>query len=232
MALPIVNSYRKTVKSPVTEKTYEIRPYLVGEEKALMISAESENPNEIRDAIFNMISACTTGGITKDITSFDLEYLFMEIRKLSADQIVELNMVHKDCGGQTPLKIDLNEITVSDIPNKVVILDENRKIGIKMKMPSMQDLLNIETDSASNIVKGFMLMAKSIECVFEGEEVYTDFTEEELLSWLDNLNDKQMEKISAYINNLPSLKMDLEYTCSGCSKHVKQEVRGIQNFLA
>ncbi len=232
MALPVLNSYKKSVTSPVSNRLFEIRPYLVGEEKALMISAESEDPNEIRDAIFNLISACVTGGITKKISSFDLEFLFLEIRKLSADQITRIVLIHEKCEGRNEVDVDLTNIVASDIPEKVIMLDKEKQIGLKMKHPFMDDLLEIDKSNVSNVEKGFIVMAKSIECVFQGDEIFNEFTQEELLGWLDGLNDAQLGKISSYVNNMPSLKMDVEYQCTGCGETVKQEIRGIQNFLA
>ena len=231
MALPLINTYKKTIVFPVTGKEYEIRPYLVGEEKALLIAAEGKDPVESRNAIKNLIKSCVTEKIDiNQLNSTEMEFLFLEIRKLSADQKITVSLEHS-CGQTNQVNIDLNDIKLSEGTSSTIILDEQKKIGVKMRIPSIETIEKIE--GKTNFERAFNLIVSSIESIFTEEEVYLakDSTRAELSAWVDNLSDIQLKKLSDYLENSPKLILNVNYTCSGCGEDHSEVIEGLTNFL-
>ena len=237
MSLPLLNSIQNEITLPISKKTIKIRPYLVGEEKSLLIAYETKEEKAIVDAVKNLIKSCILEGDVRveTLSMIDIEYIFLELRKLSVDQIVEIKISHKDneeCDHFQKVKIDLNKVELTGTLERKIILDEDKKIGVLMKAPSLDIAENLKSKSV--VEQGFEMLRSCILAVFTEKEVMklSDFSKEEIDKWINNLNKQQLEKIYSFFNNMPYLKYDLEYTCDKCGKIEKRELRGLQSFLS
>ena len=232
MSLPLINTQRKIVKYTPTNNEYEIRPYLVGEEKVLMIAAESQDEKEMQNAIKNLINSCITDGVEIDkLTTGEIEFLFLEIRKISADQNIEVGLTHTECDTVNKVDINLDDVKISEEKDKTIILDEKTKTGVKMKYPTLEILNNI--DEKNSIEKGLILVGKCIDMVFNETETFptANLSNEEIKNWIEHLNESQLEKIMKFFDDMPHLFLDVKYTCSGCGKEVVENVKGITSFF-
>lgn len=231
--LPIINNQRKVVKFPITGKEYEIRPYLVGEEKALLIAAESKNEDDIRNAVSNLIKSCVTNEKLEisNLSSIEMEFLFLEIRKISSDEVVQIGLKHK-CEEVNTIEVNLNAIKVTEMIDPVIVLDEEKQVGVKMRIPTI-DMIE-KSKGKTNFEQGLNLVINSIESIFTKDEVYktSDITKEELDNWVNHLNEKQLRKMIEFVEKFPQLFLDVEYTCKKCQEKVQTRISGLSNFLA
>tara|TARA_B100000575_G_C23072602_1_gene617884 strand:- start:442 stop:1149 length:708 start_codon:yes stop_codon:yes gene_type:complete len=234
MALPQVNSSRYSVFVPGLNKEVEFRPYLVKEEKILMMAMESSDQKQILGAIKDVIEACVFDNINvNNLAVFDLEILFLHLRAKSVGERINVNMKcqGKDCGVETPIEIDLEDIKAPSIEpeDKIVMLSD--EIGMTLRYPSFKDIQKFDPEYLEKIDGIMELLVLCIENIFDTEEVYENSTNKEKMEFIENLNTDQFQTISKFFDGMPSLKHDVEFTCIKCEKENKVELRGIQSFF-
>jgi hypothetical protein len=150
MALPVLSVPEFSIKLPSTGKQVKYRPFLVKEEKVLLMALEGKDKNEITGAIINLLKGCvlTSGIQIEKLPTFDIEYLFLKIRSKSVGEVVELNLSHAegDCSAKTPVELNLDKIEVDKKPRdgKVMMTDQ---IGVMLRYPSISDAQEIEEES-------------------------------------------------------------------------------------
>lgn len=235
MSLPVLNTMKQKITVPVINKEYTIRPYLVGEEKALLIAMESKDIAMTTQAVKNLISSCVEEKINVDeLSSFETEFIFLQLRKISVNNVVEVLLTHpnddSECKHAQRVAIDLDSYkTKGEVQNKI-ILDEDKKVGVVLKIPTNKIL---SKEYSTNVERIFGLIESCITTIFDEENVYDvkDVSKEELTAWINSLNNVQIKKITDFFGNLPSLYYDVEYTCDKCHKKEKITIEGISNFL-
>ena len=225
MPLPKIAVPQYDMKLPVTGSMIKYRPFLVKEEKILLMAMESQNEKEIINAMKTIIKNCTTlRKKVEDLPTFEIEYIFLKIRSRSVCEVSKLNITCPDDGEtQVETEIDLNEIQVS-IPEghdkKIMLTDD---IGLIMKYPSLdmfvKDNFNLQDVTAET---AFDLTADCIESVFEGEDVTEDATKKEKLEFLDHLSNAQFAKIQKFFDTMP--KLSHKVTVKNPNTDVENEV--------
>lgn len=225
MPLPKIAVPQYDMKLPVTGSMIKYRPFLVKEEKILLMAMESQNEKEIINAMKTIIKNCTTlRKKVEDLPTFEIEYIFLKIRSRSVGEVSKLNITCPDDGEtQVETEIDLNEIQVS-IPEghdkKIMLTDD---IGLIMKYPSLdmfvKDNFNLQDVTAET---AFDLTADCIESVFEGEDVTEDATKKEKLEFLDHLSNAQFAKIQKFFDTMP--KLSHKVTVKNPNTDVENEV--------
>ena len=227
MALPIVNSSRYSTKLPSTGEEIEYRPYLVKEEKIMMVALESKDNKQIMRAMKDIIKAC----VFKDnfniesLTSYDIEWMFIKLRSVSVGEMVTLNMPcqTEECKAKTEIEFNLGDVKISDNPDPVVqITDE---VGVKMKHPGMDIMETFEG--------AFDLVKCSMDVIYDKDDVYpiSGETDEDVKTFLDSLSTEQFKKMVEWIGKTPTVKSDIEWKCIECAKENTFEVRGINSFF-
>lgn len=214
MSLPKISYPINNIKVPSLNKSFKFRPFLVKEEKLLLMAKESANDTDILHAIKQVVNNCAVDqsfDIDK-LAIFDLEYIFLKLRCMSVDNIVKVSYKDFEDNKVYDFDVDLNEIEI-DMPKK---MDNNIKItpksGILMKYPSAslyddQDLLNANKDYL------FELIVRCIDKVYEDEAVYEakDYRIEEMRAFMENLDVKTFDKIKGFLINIPKLKYVIKY---------------------
>lgn len=214
MSLPKIDYPIYTIKVPSLKKEFRFRPFLVKEEKLLLMAKENQNPAEMLSVLKQIVNNCCVDDkfdINK-IALFDLEYLFLKLRAVSIDNNIEVSYKDNEDGKVYNFTINLDEIEVT-FPKK---MDNNIKItdntGVVMKYPSAklyddQEFLNLEKDQL------FELILRCIDSIYVGDEVYPskDYKKEELVEFLENLNIKVFEQIQTFLANTPKIYKKIEY---------------------
>ena len=237
MALPSLVAPEYEITIPSTKQTVKYRPFLVKEEKILYLAMESGEEKEVLNALINLLDSCILDEIdTKVMTTYDLEYLFLNIRSKSVNDVITLNAKHKDeekCNGVTKIEIQINDVNISHDEEHIynLVLDETTGLGFELRDPAALDLGEVvETKDEFDAVFG--MLYKCVKLVFDENNVYDNFTEKELReNILDNLNQKQFEKLMAFFNTIPKLKHEIEYTCSKCKEKETVVIEGLQSFF-
>lgn len=240
MALPLNATPVYTLKVPSTGKEFKYRPFLVKDEKALLIAQESENNAIILDTIKDVIKSCAKSELDVDnLPVFDIEYIFVQIRSISVGEYVELLFrCDEDHGADnvkavTKVNINLKDIKVDRIEghtNKIPLFGE---VGVVMKYPTFDTLKRIEESNEEEADDVFNIMTDCIDYVYSGEEVFpsAELKKEELIDFLNNLTSDQFDSIQKFFRTMPALRIDVHYKCPVCGKAHHKFLEGLESFF-
>lgn len=219
MPLPKIATPLYELELPSTKQTIKYRPFLVKEEKLLVLALESEDTKQITTAIKTVIKNCisTKGVKVEELPTFDIEYLFLNIRGKSVGEEVEVSIIAPDDGKTTiPIKIDLDEIKVveNEDHEKQIRLDDN--LMMEMKYPSLDQFIknNFDFNEESNINRSFELIATCIDKIYSEEEVWStaDVSKKEVVEFLEQMNSIQFKQIEKFFETMPKLSHTVEVT--------------------
>lgn len=231
MALPKITAPEYTLKLPSSKKKVKYRPFIVKEEKLLLMAVESKDEEEMKAAVEQIISNCTFGKcVPNEMAVVDIEYLFLFLRIKSKGEKVEYSFKCEKCGVTNDKTSDLTKVkVVNDDYSDVIKITSD--IGIKMSSPSYEMAGKISSEM--NTTDIFNVIVDSIESIYEGEEVHLAKNEprEDLLEFVESLSEDQFKEIKAYFDNLPSLELDVDFSCVSCKEPNNIKLRGLQNFL-
>ena len=240
MALPKLDAPSYELELPVSKKKIKFRPFLVKEQRNLLMAIESVDSKEVHQSIFNILNNCT---LSEDVDVnklpiTDIEYYFINLRAKSVGEIVEAryrcnNVVDdKECGNIMETSVDLTKINVEIPENNSPEIDITDRIKIKLKYPEfgiVKDSLQIEDENELT----FNMVAESIEYIYDGEQFHYGHEAQpgEMLEFVESMNQEQFSKVENFFKNLPKLKDKIEMTCSKCGFHHTIEVEGLESFF-
>ncbi len=233
MALPKLKTVTYTLKLPSTGDEIKYRPFLVKEQKNLMIAQETEDEKVIQTAIAQSITDCTFDKIDPwELPSFDVEYVFLKIRSKSVGDKIELNVLCPDDEEtRVPVTVDLSEIecTMHVGHSNEIELTEN--ITITMKYPTFKDISVITGDTESE--KMFEMIKQSIDQVVDGEDIYEriDMSNEELGEFLESMTGEHLEKVQDFFESMPKLTHAIKVKNPKTGKTGEVVLEGFQSFF-
>jgi len=232
MSLPTLTAPEFVTKVPSTGKEIKYRPFLVREEKILLMALEGGDEKEITNAIINILNSCILSDVDLDsLATFDVEYLFLKLRSKSVGEVIELKLAHSDkdskCKHRTDVAINIDSINVNgDIDDGKI--DLNGTLGIKLRYAGMKDVSLVEESSASQL---YDLVVGCVEYIYDDENVYDDFTKDEMSKWLEQLDSAQFKKITDFFQGAPKLSHTIEWTCPECGEKDSLVLEGMQSFF-
>jgi hypothetical protein len=239
MALPKIMAPEFTTVVPSTKQEVTFRPFLVKEEKILFMAAQSESSRDIAAAIKKMLENCISTDIDiESLAGFDIEYLFLQLRSKSVGEVIELQMAHvtpeykEACNHVHAIEVDISAVQIVEDESHSCNLQMTDSIGVVMRYPGISDMLAAEDIlTADNKMDMFKFAARGIVQVFDSEEVYDEFTDEELMDFVESLSNDQFQKIVDFYDTMPKLRHSIEWTCPECSKTEISVVEGLQGFF-
>ena len=226
-----VNKYE--LKVPSTGESIEYRPFLVKEEKILMIAQESKDPKAIIRALKDIVKSCTFNKLNPNVlSSYDLEYIFLQLRIKSVGETAQISLKCEECGLENEVDVDLSQAYIEYPEEKVdPKIELTDTVGIILKPLNVKDLEKLE-DNSDDISE---VIGLAIDKIYDADNVYTaaDSSKKELSEFVDSLSHKHLEMIQAYITSQPKLVVEIEFTCSNpdCKYANKIKLEGIQNFF-
>lgn len=232
MALPSLSAPEFITTVPSTGEEIKYRPFLVKEEKILLMALEGNDQKERTNAIMKILSNCVLSNVDiKKLATFDIEYLFLKLRGKSVGEVIEIKVGHTNpdnpCKHRTELEINIDEIqVVGDKPNDKIQLDES--IGVKLRFAGMNDISDVDTESSSDL---FKMIAGCIEYVYDQENVYGEFSQKEMETWLEQLSSEQFAKITAFFNDSPKLQHVVKWKCPECGEEDEMTLEGLAAFF-
>lgn len=235
MALPKLNVTQKfELKVPSTGKKHKFRPYLVKEEKILLLAFESKDIKQITDAMVETIQSCTETDLNvNNLTTFDVEYLFTQIRAKSVGEVVTLNLECEHCKEPNEVKMNIEDIKV-DMPRVSKTIKITDEISVEMKWPSYKDIMNEEIDSEELSTEAmFGMILKCMSAILTEEERFDvkDSSKEELMEFLESLTTVQFGEMSAFLEKMPKMKADVDYVCEKCGEKNTLKLEGMSDFF-
>jgi len=226
----------------ITGKKIKYRPFLVKEEKVLLIALEGGNDADISSTLKSVLKSCiiTRGVDVEKLPSFELEYLFLNIRGKSVGESIELTVTCQDDNTtKVPLKINLSDIKLDVPDDHSDMIKINDDVTIKMKYPSMQKFLDnnfigAELDSPNRIDKAFDTVIDCIDTIFTIDEAWSseDCTKKELLKFIEQLNSNQFSKIENFFATMPKLQYKGTINNPNTKKDNKVVIEGLTSFFA
>ena len=229
MALPQLNTAKYTTMVPSLKKEVTFRPYLVKEEKVLMMAMETQDQKSIMRAVKEVIKSCVFDDIDVDkLAMFDIEALFLALRSKSVGENIDIKL-KCECEELTEVTINLDEIQINDI-EKDNVIPLTSEVGVTMRYPALSDVENI--DAEGGIESMMDMIIKCMDSIYDTDAVHdvSNESKESVQSFLDSLNGEQFKKLAEFFEDLPSLNYNAEWDCVGC-KHNTMELKGIASFF-
>ena len=238
MPLPKIATPTYELVLPSTKKTIKYRPFLVKEEKLLVLALETEDTKQITQAITTVIKGCvlTRNIDIEELPTFDIEYLFLNIRGKSVGEEVEVNIICPDDGEtEVPVKINLDEIEVhfSEDHIKQIKIDDN--LMMEMKYPSLEQFIknNFDFSGESNMEQSFDIIGSCIDKIYTEEEVWAtdDCSKEEITEFLEQMNSVQFKEVEKFFNTMPKLSHEIKITNPKTKKKSTVVLEGLSSFF-
>tara|TARA_R110000868_G_C10848311_1_gene760611 strand:+ start:620 stop:1339 length:720 start_codon:yes stop_codon:yes gene_type:complete len=239
MGLPRIVTPEYELEIPSLKKKIKYRPFLVKEEKVLIIAMESEDQKQITEAVKTVISNCiVTRGIKVDkLSTFDIEFLFLNIRGKSVGEDVDVLITCPDDGiTQVPVTINLDEIKVKENPehNRDIKLDDT--LTLRMKYPSISEFIktNFSNDEKTSINDTFDMICSCIEQVYNEDESWaaSDVTKKELVEFIEQLTTNQFKEIEKFFETMPKLSYTVQLKNPNTGVESDVVLEGLTSFFA
>jgi len=231
--LPKINNVLYDLELPSSGEVVEYRPFLVKEEKILLMALEGKDEKEMVKAIKQIITQCVATekfNINK-LAMVDLEYLFLNIRGKAVGDVSTISFEH-ECGEIIKLDVDLSKVEIVNNKNISDLVNLTEDIMIRLKPPSLDNVIGVANKNQIDVV--MEIVRECLVEIIQGKDVFSaqDHTKEELDEFLNSLNSGQFQKIQTYYESLPKMKQDIEYTCPKCGETKKETLEGLASFFA
>ena len=218
MPLPKINTPTYELSLPSNGKKIKYRPFLVREEKILIMALETENQKQITDAVVEILDACimTRGVKVQNLATFDIEYIFLNVRSKSVGETINVNIICPDdekTSVEVPIDLESIKVKKDKSHTNIVKIDDN--LSLKLKYPSMDQFIESNFESTDDTIKNTMkVITSSIDMIFSEEESWnaSESTEKELEEFIEQLNSKQFQTIEKFFDTMPKLSHRVKVT--------------------
>ena len=238
MPLPKINTPTYELTLPSNNKKIKYRPFLVREEKILIMALETENSEDISNAVVDILSECilTKGVDVTKLATFDIEYLFLNVRSKSVGESVEVNIVCPDDNKTSvQMEINLDSIKVQKTRGHKNIIKLDDQYSLKLKYPSLDEFIgnNFDTNEGSAVDKSLSMISSCIEIVYDEEESWDAFdsTKQELEAFVEQLNSKQFKSIEKFFETMPKLSHKVKVTNPTTEVESEVVLEGLASFF-
>ena len=238
MPLPTIATPTYELELPSTGKKVKYRPFLVKEEKLLLLALETENSKDISNAIKSVLKNCiqSRGVKVETLPTFDIEYLFLNIRGKSVGEILEIKLISPD-DGETPVPVEINlddiQIQKDEKHNNTIKLDD--KLVLEMTYPSLDQFVknNFDFDGNIDMDQSFELIASCVKKIYNDEEVWAaaDCTKKELIEFLERMNSKQFKEIETFFETMPKLSHTVTFVNPNTKNENTVVLEGLASFF-
>ena len=234
MALPKLKTLTYELNLPSTGKAVKYRPFLVKEQKNLMIAQESEDAKIIENAFADIINDCTFGEIDPyKMPLFDIEYVFLRLRGKSVGEKIKLNVLCPDDEKtRVDVEINLEEVAIQMHGDHTNVVEVTDSISVIMKYPSLSDMDGF--DASGRVESLFDMLKRCVHEIHDGDDVYArvDMSEKELNEFIESMSTEQFENLSTFFETMPKLQHAIEVTNPKTKKKGEVLIEGLQNFFA
>lgn len=237
MALPVLETNTFELTLPSSDVKVKYRPFLVKEEKILLQAMESQQQKQIVQALKDIVNVCTYGQLNVDeLPTFDLEYVFLQIRSKSVGEIAKLKVLCPDTKkdyAEVELDLSTVDVQVDDEHNNKIMVDEDKNIGVLMKYPTLASVDPTKDYSKQNTKALFNVIGEGIYQIFEGDKVHMakDYTKEELDQFVESLDSKSFKKIQRFYETMPKLMHEIEVENPKTKVKSKITLSGLSDFF-
>jgi len=238
MALPKLNDQPKyELIIPSTKKKIRFRPFLVKEEKVLLLAMESKDETQILSSIVDTIEACAEGELnTSKLTTFDIEFMFTQLRSRSVGENVKLSLACGQCEESNEVSIPIDNINVKgNMSLEGSVIELNSDISLELQWPTYNSVVNESktTSGKSSSESTFDMIKMCIKTVVTDEEriVFAGESKVDQDNFINSMNTSDLNAIKEYMEDMPTLKHDVKFVCHSCNKDNEMTLSGMQDFF-
>ena len=239
MPLPTIVTPTYELELPSTGKKVKYRPFLVKEEKLLVLALESEDTKQITTGITTVLKNCiqTRGVKVESLPTFDIEYLFLNIRGKSVGEDIEVNLIAPDDGEtQVPVTINIDDIKIQKDESHTNKVKLDAQLVMEMKYPSLDEFIknNFDFNDTVGMDQSFELIASCIDKIYNEEEVWSaaDCTKKEMKDFLEQMNSMQFKEIETFFTTMPKLSHNVTFTNPKTEVESTVVLEGLSSFFA
>jgi hypothetical protein len=236
MALPMNVMPTYTLIIPSTQKQVKYRPFVVRDQKALLIAQATEDVGVMLDTVKDVIKSCVVDNIDIDkLASFDVEYIFSQLRAVSVGEMVDLLFkcdVCTDEAAVSKVRIDLRQLSVDTPEGHNMKIPLFGDVGVMMKYPNLSALKALET-AEDNVDIMFDVVVSCIDYIYNSEEVFyaKEQSREEMVQFVSNLTAEQFNKLEEFFRTMPRIRQYVKYTCPVCNREHSKYMEGLSSFF-
>ena len=234
MALPKLNTPTYQLELPSTGEKLKFRPFLIKEQKILMMAQESGDDAQLFEAMKQLVNACTFGKIDAEVSPiFDVEFLFLQIRAKSVGETTTINIICPDDGKtEVPVTLNLEDITVNMTEDHSNIVILNDTISIHFRYPILNDMAGLKS-GASEMETLFYVINNCVNEIHDGDDVYrkVDMSDKDINEFMDSLSTTQFESVTKFFQTAPKLRHIITVTNPKTKKKSEVTLEGLQDFL-
>jgi len=239
MPLPKINTPTYELEIPSTGKKIKYRPFLVREEKILVMALETEDMGQISNAIVEILSACinTRGVKVQELAMFDIEYLFLNVRAKSVGEKIDVTVTCPDDGEtQVQTEIDIDTIRVQKDKEHTNIIKLDDTLSMKLKYPSMDQFVenNFEIEGDGGVDQSLEMISSCIEMIYNDDECWSakDSTKKEMMEFVEQMNTKQFKEIEKFFETMPKLTHTIVVKNPNTKKNNEIVLEGLASFFS
>lgn len=243
MSLPKISNPLFSAKLPSNGDEVTFRPFLVKEEKALLIASEAKDSDSTIRAVCQVLQNCIVSPQDVDVSklpTFDIEYMFLKLRAKSIGETTKLRYMHSggknrsgmECDGVSEVEVDLDSIECVRDDSHVRDIKISEKYTIRMKYPTINTVRKIVDFDKKNVLSGMMdMIADCIECVYDDENKFEPDSRRDASEFVESMTQDQLKKLVDFFSTMPRLTHSVEYTCPKCSQVDTLTLRGLNDFF-
>ena len=238
MALPKLNNDQPVYEMviPSTKETVKYRPFLVKEQKSMLVAFESQDMKQILNAMLNCIETCVPGINVKDLATFDVDYIFTQVRAKSVGESATILSACVECNEENEVKINLEDIKMESSEIKTKVIPITDKINVEMKYPTYNDMLGNPNFMKQGTNQTEILFESIVSCMHSVQTeddniVISQEPREEIEKFVNSLNNEQLTKITEFVESMPTMKHEEKFTCKKCKHENTVELKGLQDFF-
>jgi hypothetical protein len=234
MALPKLNTPTYELELPSTGEKIKYRPFLVKEQKILMMAQEGQDEKEVMSAMSELVLACTFNKVNAEQSPmFDIEYIFLRVRGKSVGEKINLEVLCPDDEKtKAPVEINLEEVNIAMTEDHNTAIGITDDVVVHFRYPYMKDMMGIPAGS-TDVQKAFHILNTCIDAIHYGEDVYSrvDISQKDVDEFVDQLTTEQFEKVMKFFDTMPKLRHIVKVTNPKTKKKSEVVLEGLENFL-
>ena len=235
MALPSLNAAPAyELKVPSTKEKLKYRPFLVKEQKILMLAYESQDKKQVINAILDTLKSCIENVDVSKLTTFDVDYIFTQIRGKSVGEKIDLQINCSQCDTANDININLDDV-IMEVTEGEKIIQLTDQIAVKLKYPTYVDFIqkigNMNSESQTETVMEVIISCMDSVMTEEENISLKDETKEEIEKFIDSMNSKQFEEVSEFVQNMPQMSYTFNLKCVSCEHEEEKVLRGLDDFF-
>lgn len=233
MSLPKIDVPTYTTQLPSTGEVVKFRPFLVREQKQLLI-AQNAGLEQQTQAVLDVVNVCTFEKLrVAQLPAYDIEYLFLQLRANSVGENIDLVLTCGECGNKQEAKLDLTEIKIDKPQGHVYDIELGQNLTLSMKDPDLETLTVLKAQGELTADSIIAVIAQCIKTIWKGDESYAaaDYSAAELVEFVENLSPANLERLEQFFTSMPRLKHVLDFKCNKCEIDNHAAMEGLQSFF-